>query len=180
MAQAEEVLHRLLAPLQFVTPMLGMSADGALSGSTSTTGNRCSTIRRWSSSDSIEITMTSPAAPSATHSSSHWEMDRRLVVPVTTSTPSSPAASTIPRTTSRVYGPDRSRKTAMICRGAADSRSQERTYPYCSSSSSTRDRVLAPTSRRRCTTLDTVLSDNPASWAMLVNRPYCASSCPLS
>lgn len=65
-----------LAPFQFVTPMLGMSWLGALSGSISTTGSRCSTMRRWSSSASIEITMISPAASSATHSSSHWEIER--------------------------------------------------------------------------------------------------------
>ncbi len=159
--------------------MLGMSSEGALSGSISTTGRRCSTMRRWSSSDSIEITMTIPAAPSATHSSNQPEMERLLVVPVTTSIPSAPAASTMPRTTSSVYGPDRSRKTAMICRGVAGSRSQGRTKPCRARSSSTRSRVLAPTSRRRCTTLDTVLSETPASVAMVVKRPYCASSCPL-
>lgn len=125
------------------------------------------------------ISVTSPAAPSATHSSSHPEIDRRLVVPVTTSMPSSPAASTIPRATSSVYGPDRSRKTTMIWRGVAGSRSHGRTYPYRASSSSTRSLVTAPTSRRRCTTLDTVLSETPASAAMLVSRPYCASCRPL-
>jgi len=52
-----------------VTPMLGMSSEGALSGR-SDHRSRCSTMRRWSSSDSIEITMTIPAAPSATHCSS--------------------------------------------------------------------------------------------------------------
>lgn len=114
------------APFQFVTPMLGMSGEGSLSGSISTTGSCCSTMRRWSSSDSIEITMISPAAPSATQSCSHCEIGRLLVVPVTTSMPSSPAASTIPRATSSVYGPDRSRNTAMICRGTTRSRSHGR------------------------------------------------------
>ncbi|MER5182025.1 hypothetical protein ABT009_27335 [Streptomyces sp. NPDC002896] len=79
-----------------------MSSVGALSGSTSTTGSRCSTMRRWSSSASIEMTMISPAASSATHCSSHWDIERLPVVPVMTSTPSSAAASTIPRTTSSV------------------------------------------------------------------------------
>ena len=75
------------APFQLVTPMLGMDSTGACSGSMSTTGRCCSTMRAWSASVSIEITMITPSAPSSTHSSSHREIGRLEVVPSTTSTP---------------------------------------------------------------------------------------------